>query len=183
MEWDPQKQNCDEPVIDRICRLVAAAPRDRGIVADVALFYLPYVAAIMNHWPETKIICLRRNRQEMIESFQRKVAESWGKNVNHWTIHRENVRTTEWCKSFPKYDVPPGDLAAGLGMYWDDYYKTVGELRRTFPRNIRIFETESLNTQHGVTAILDFIGIKREDQVIIHPRTNRTRGALHGESA
>jgi hypothetical protein len=183
MEWDSRKQDLDEPVVDRVCRLVAAAPRDRGIVADVALFYLPYVATILNHWPETKVVCLRRERQEVIESFQRKIAANWKKGVNHWTAQRDGVRTTEWCKAFPKYDVPPDDLAAGIAMFWDEYYRTVDELRRKFPNNIKIFGTKSLNEPRGVGAILDFIGIPRREQVIIHPHTNRMHGPLQGESA
>ena len=86
LPWNPRKSK--ENVVDRVCRLVAAAPPRARIVADVALYYLPYVATILRHWPATRVICLRRDRAEVIESFARKVREHWGDTVNHWTVHQ-----------------------------------------------------------------------------------------------
>ena len=42
------------------------------IAADVALWNLPYVTTILAEYPSTKFICLKRDKEETIQSFMRK---------------------------------------------------------------------------------------------------------------
>src|SRR5437667_11423287 len=45
--------------------------RQEQVVGDVALYYLPYVEQAIEHSPDVRILCLKRPREEVIESFCR----------------------------------------------------------------------------------------------------------------
>ena len=55
--------------------------RRHRFVGDVASYYLPYCESIFEN--KGKVIILKRERQEVIESFQRKAP-----SLNHWVEQR-----------------------------------------------------------------------------------------------
>lgn len=133
--------------------------RKTRIVADVALWTLPYVTAILGEYPSTKFICLKRDKEAVVKSFMRKTRKR-----NHWTqFSSKHWDLGEWPNEmkcpyrncYPRFDADKEDA---LGFYWD-YYQIVSEMyEAAFPDSFRIFPVEDLNTRDGCESILDFAG-------------------------
>jgi hypothetical protein len=140
--------------------------RNEDISADVALWNLPYVTTIMSGYPDTKFICLQRDKEAVVKSFMRKTA----KNRNHWTrFDSDHWDEERWFREkrcpykncYPRFNA---DKEEALGLYWD-YYNVVSEIyEQAFPDNFRIFPLDFLNSRDGCESILDFAGY--EEMVI-----------------
>lgn len=147
-------------------------------VGDVASYYLPYMKFILGRHPDVKFVCLKRNKKEVIESFDRHT-KRW--DFNHWIDHdgKKWKKSNKWDKSFPTYDIKSKKRA--IARYWEEYYKEVKKLMKKYSRNIKIFKISALNTQKGVRRILDFCGIDRTDQkIIIQIKENKSGDKTFG---
>ncbi len=153
-------------------RLAGLRARPETLVGDVAFYYLPYVELIAAQLPNTRFVCLRRDREETVRSF---VAKSEG--VHHWIQHdgTQWQKSPDWDDCFPKYDLV--DKTAAIGRYWDEYYARATELATQLP-SFRIFEMTALNDREGVEDLLDFIGVKQRALVV---GTRRNRGSGVGK--
>jgi len=144
-------------------------------VGDVALYYLPYIEYILKKYPSTKFICLKRSKKETINSFMRATPF-----YNHWTdpslmkdkgefyIDYKGKKWTKhyWNNLFPNYNNKSKEKA--IGLYWEDYYKKISELKKKYPRNIIILNTrEALNSKKGISKMLSFIGIPKKHQKLL----------------
>lgn len=120
---------------------------------DIGPYFLPYLPEILKFDPEARVICLERNKSEVIKSFLRKTA-----GRNHWYKHGGIGWTEdpEWDPSFPHYAEP--DKSRALGLYWDYYHSTAAEYRALFPDNFLFLPTLALNKTSGRLKILEFIG-------------------------
>jgi len=127
---------------------------------DVSCYYLNYVTYINSVLPDTKFICLFREREKVVTSFSNHCIKR-----DFWT-NNPNREHSPVEVSFPKY--PITDKKIAIGMYWDEYYKKASELAKKLS-NFRIFHITELNSTRGVKEILDFAGFDKSDQVI---RTN-----------
>jgi hypothetical protein len=133
--------------------------RSAKVVADIALWNLSYVTAILAEDDKTKFICLKRDKDLVIKSFIRKTPKR-----NHWTRFESEYWSDEkWSRErkcpykncYPRFDL---DKEKAIGLYWD-HYKEVSELyEQAFSDNFRIFPVEDLNTRDGCERILTFAG-------------------------
>ncbi|HET6878695.1 MAG TPA: sulfotransferase, partial [Pirellulales bacterium] len=115
--------------------------KDAAVVADAASFYLPYVEQAIAHEPDLRVICLKRPREEVVESFCKWLERINPLKINHWVDrpppgwHHDPV----WTRIFPQYDVE--DREQGIRRYWDEYYSRVDELVARYPDHVRVFAT------------------------------------------
>lgn len=129
-----------------------------GLRGDVASYYLSYVDFILSRQPEARFICLRRPRNETVDSFMRITP---GKN--HWFDHGgEGWEPDMWDDSFPSY--PDKDKRAALTRYWNEYYAEAERLKAVYPERFRIFDTTALNDRKGQAELLRFAGVAPEQQ-------------------
>lgn len=130
-------------------------------VGDIAFFYLPYIDYILQHYPGAKIICLKRAKNQVVESYIRKTPRR-----NHWVKHPGLIwHKCEWDKCFPKYHSLLKRNA--IGKYWEEYYETVDHLKLDYPESILMIDMyEALNTETGIKKILDFLDIEKRHWVI-----------------
>lgn len=134
--------------------------RKQDIAADVALWNLPYVTAILGEYHKTKFICLKRDKELVIKSYMRKTRNG----RNHWTRHDSKFWSDKkWPREkkcpygscYPKFDA---DKEKAIGLYWDYYNIVSRTYQESFPDNFRIFPVEDLNTRDGCEKILSFAG-------------------------
>ena len=146
------------------------------IVGDVGIYYLPYIPMLMKSYELVpfinqnyiiKFIILKRDREEVVESFLKKFAKQ--NNNPLQTEKEEGVRSDEWDECFPKYDGV--SLKEAIGLFYDDYYKESEQLVQAHPGNVCIFPMDSLNTDAGVLQILNFVGID-EPRILTAIRKN-----------
>lgn len=138
-------------------------------LGDVASYYLPYVAFILEQAPGARFPVLRRDRDETVRSFVRKLTDHGGRVKrrwweppqvrNHWLPRADKrwVSDLIWDKNFPGYDLPDGSgLEDYVARYYDDYYARVGALEEAFPESLRVFGLEHMTTRAGRAEILEF---------------------------
>jgi len=121
-------------------------------VGDVASSLIGYTEWFIEDYPNIKIVCLKRNKKECIESFLRKT-----KGRNNFQYGKEE--RTIFCITSPDYSADITKREA-VDEYYNDYYRIAEFLEKDFPNNFKIFNTEDLNTHKGVSDILEFCEFK-----------------------
>lgn len=148
--------------------------RKSRIAADVALWNLPYVTTILAEYPSTKFICLKRDKEETVQSFMRKTRDL----RNHWTrFDSEYWDDDKWSRErrcpykncYPRFNA---DKEEALGLYWDYYYIISEMYEKAFSDNFKIFPLEDLNTRDGCEKILTFAGY---DEMIIKTNIHKNK--------
>ncbi len=138
------------------------------LIGDVASYYLPYVDFILEHQPDARFVCLKRDRQQTIDSFVRKLEgkttkkgfwnKSDRKSRNHWLSQPTKgwARDNLWDRCFPSYALEPSaGLIDYVSRYYDEYYDTAEELQEKHPKHFRVFDMLSLNSDAGQLEILE----------------------------
>jgi hypothetical protein len=154
------------------------------LIGDIAYYYLNYVDDMLQAVPECVFVCIRRDRQQTVASWQKKTAiRRWPslwladrlkslftrtpfyKEYNYWQEHDGSRWKSDpvWDSSFPKFEAASKEEA--IGMYWDYYYLEAERLQREHADNFRIFPVEDLSDPAGQKRILSFIGIPEADMV------------------
>ncbi len=130
------------------------------IRGDIGFYWLPYTEWILEQYPDTRFICLKRNKADTVSSYLRRAGDR-----NHWLQHDGTQWELDevWDKAFPKYGIE--DRQEAVAEYWEDYYAVAGRLQRDHARRFRIFPVEALNSREGQGAILSFIGIPPAEMI------------------
>jgi hypothetical protein len=148
--------------------------RSEPIVGDDASLYLPYLDEALSAEPDLRVICLQRPRDEVIDSFGRWLDRVHPVPTDHWTTRPQPGRHHHpvWSTIFPKYDEPTRQ--AGIGRYYDDYYRQVARLQEACPDRVGVFPTTALNDEASLRDLLSFAGIPADQQVLT-PGTHLNR--------
>lgn len=120
------------------------------MAGDVAFYYLPYVEWISRARPGSTFICLKRDRQETIDSYMKKCGAR-----DHWSRFKTNA--DPWDRMYPRFDT--FDKRSAIGMYWDFYYAEADRLEKSGVR-IKTFDMRILNDKAGVESIMEFCGLE-----------------------
>lgn len=133
------------------------------VVGDVAFWYLKYVANLVKDFPNVRIVCLQRNREDTVKSLM-KCADKFGAShcidefseyydFDKWPLEAPDAVALRAC--FPKYNAPAKEA---YGHYWDEYYYLATECQKMFPKNFKIFGIEALNEHQRIVDLLRFCG-------------------------
>lgn len=138
-----------------------------ALYGDVGASFLPYVPHILEHWPQTKFVCLKRDRQAVIESFMHITP-----GVNSWSKNSSVAGVPDfWDAMHP--DMQEDDKEKAIGKYWDMYYEKAAAYAQRYPHAFAVYELEVMNTRSGRDRILDFIGMPPEHRnVDVHVHAN-----------
>ena len=143
--------------------------RHRSPSCDVAFYYLPYVETIWESCSTARFVCLKRNMDECVTSLAGKMKRI--KCNSYQTINQDEMRIhPALAELLPKYDDEPTMLSA-IRRYYMEYYR---EADRLESERFRIFRTEALNSEEGVSDILRFVGI-RNPKVVVGLKENSSR--------
>ena len=115
----------------------------------VALYYLNYIDKLFDEFGDRlRVVCLRRDPDEVAESFIRKTGGKnyWRDNINEWSDVFPQIDTTIWYAIF---------------QYWEIYYNKCNELKEIYNDNFKIFGIDNLNSNIGQKEIIDFCGVDR----------------------
>jgi hypothetical protein len=145
---------------NRLAPLSRLASLERvSAIGDVGSYYLPYVETMLARWPEIRFPCLQRDRSAVIESFVVKLCSDGPVPRNHWVKPGEGKWRADriWDRMFPKIEVPAAaPLESYVAAYYDLYCEGAESIARKYPQNVRIFQTDDLNTPEGRARILNF---------------------------
>lgn len=155
------------------------------LIGDIAFYYLNYVADILAINPDVRFVCIKRDREDTIRSWQAKTAiKRWPslwvadrikslitrtpfyQAKNHWQAHdgSEYQPDPVWDSCFP--DMPASTRTEAIGRYWDEYYATAEQLQERFPAQFQMFPIEALSSPEGQRRILSFVGVPQEQMVL-----------------
>ena len=141
---------------------------DNIFYGDVGSYFIQYVCDILKKYPTTRFICLKREKELVVQSFMKKT-----RGRNHWMerIPWYQARDIIWDKIFPRFDVSSKKEA--IALYWNIYYVMASDFEKRFPENFKVFPTEFLNSVSGMNEILDFAGIHASGRVLDKKHENK----------
>ena len=135
-------------------------------VGDIAMFWLPYLEKLFSMSKDLKVICLQRDKEEVVKSFLKKTEMR-----NHWMNH-DGIKWNycPWDNSYPNFEAETKEEA--LNFYWEYYYEQVDILIQKYPDKIRIFHVSALNSEDKVEELLTFAGF-HEKKIITKIKRNK----------
>jgi len=116
----------------------------------VAFYYLPYLDEMFTDF-DLRVVCLKRDREDTIESYLEKVP-----NENHWGQGNKS----EWSKCYPTYDLK--SKRKEIAKYYDEYYKKAREWEEKTDK-FKIFPMDYLNTPWGQQEIFEHLEIESKE--------------------
>lgn len=134
---------------------------ETSIVAESASYFLPYTDHIIDVIPSVKFVCITRDKDDVVESFNKKST-----NRNHWTdqkcfkhlwTNRGFAVDDKWDKCFPKF--PIADKKEAIGMYWELYHRLSDYYQWLYPQNFKKFPISVLNNEQIMAKMFRFIGV------------------------
>lgn len=136
-EWDESA--------DKLLEKIGMLEKFDGNGGDVACWHLPHIDAVLQKYPNIKVVCMKRDRDETVKSFI----------ANFPQIALDGVQMFRY---FPAQS--GNSFERKVKNYWDMYYEIADELEEKY-HNFKIFDIENLNTRKGQDKIFDFIGIQK----------------------
>ena len=131
---------------------------DASTVGDVGLYWLNYLPWLTSFVPQVRIICLMRDKEETVASFRQRIPD---RNILVLPESKHFEPDTKFehgrWRMFPKYDLPRKDAFA---KYWDDYYETARDWRRSYATLFLLTPMDDLNSEEGQRRMLEFAGIE-----------------------
>ena len=149
--------NIDALKLDTFLDKLEIKSGDSRMYGCVASYFLPYVEIIHKKVPSAVFICLKRDKEETIQSFKLKSGK------NHWSQNAD-VGSSIWDMIHPKYDTQ--DIDEALGNYWDEYYAKASQLAQKYPEHFKVFPIDVLNTEAGLNELLDFAQFPKDNRTI-----------------
>jgi len=134
------------------------------VVGDVSLFYLNYVEKILKKYPLSKFVVLKRNKQDVVQSYDNFV------KCNHWSVNQKSNHI--WRVAYPKYNTRVDKKKESIGLFWNEYYAKVNKLCKKYPDSIAVFDSpQVLNNEKTQMKMLDFCGFVTK-KFVVHKINN-----------
>lgn len=121
-------------------------------VCEVSFYNLPYTNQLIAKYDNVKFVILKRDRQEVIDSYMKKTS-----GRNHLQLHDgTHYKHCVWDSAYPKFkeDV---DKAGSIGLFWDMYYNSCADIDQSLCYNMN---TDDLNDEVECLNMLNFCGFK-----------------------
>ena len=150
-------------------RLKVIFGRTGDTVADISFYYLPYIKHILTSHPNTKVVCLQRNKNDTVNSYMTKTS-----GRNHWCNDGGSRADPIWDKTYPHYDDIKNKKDA-IKRYWEEYYETMNGLVSLYPDNVHVYDfINVLNDKQTQTHMFNFIGLS-DFNITLNIKKNRTK--------
>ncbi len=142
---------------EAMSRVAGIAARLSLVAADVAWHYLCHLLVILDNYPDTKFICLERDRTGYLISAYRKILA----NVNPFQDHdgRDWISFPEFECGVPKFNRCSRDKT--LQRYYDFYILKSYRLAERFSDNVRIWPMDVLNNTVLQAEMLTWAGFDK----------------------
>tara|TARA_R110002020_G_scaffold457122_1_gene673923 strand:+ start:1759 stop:2382 length:624 start_codon:yes stop_codon:yes gene_type:complete len=140
--------------------------RTLPIKADISLWWLNFVDQIVDKYKDdVKFICLRRDKEQTVNSYVKKMNINGTNGMNHVQDHDGSFYAKNpWDASYPNFEAD--SLPEALGLYWEDYYKRSEEFTKKYPNQFKLVDMLDLNDKDKVLDLLNFCEIPNPNVVI-----------------
>lgn len=125
---------------------------EKKFFGDVGFYHLPHCREYVEAFPDAKFIILKRDKNETILSFEKKVTFR-----NHWMHGHGKFKPCPWGwdPCFPKFDADSRKQA--ISLYYDHYYSECQKLDQS---KCFWIQTPELNNEEKVVEMLIWCGFK-----------------------
>lgn len=135
-------------------------------VFDAAHWWLNAAEQVMNAFPGTRLIGLRREMVDNVESFMRIKGRGTG-SLNHWVPPGDGPwKHTHWDLAYPTYRVlmppetsPVAFKRALISRYVTEYNAALEGMALRWPNEVMLVRTETLNDAAVQESIFGFVGV------------------------
>jgi len=145
-------QEWSGPVGHRVMKLFDRS-KDK-FQADCCWSYLPHVEQILKAKPNTKFVCMYRDKEGYLDSAEKKCAE-----VFKGEIQEQHKRFWPACFGLERDE---------LSEYYDQYKNTALWYAQEFPRQFFLMDMESLNDPESTELLLRWLGYENPKHVSAH---------------
>ena len=165
-----------DPPEDPIRNLIANIEAHRGrdvLCGEVQAHVLPHLPFIRRHLPDTKVVCMHRAKQEVVNSFL-----SWAPGYTTlrpadkiFLMNNPKPGPKTYANKFPIIDAATPEQA--WGFWWEFYELMVQSIADPiFHMNVN-----DLNDDSRVGQLFDFLEIPPKDRVFIEERKHNSLAA------
>jgi SAM-dependent methyltransferase len=156
LPWDSDDR--EVKIRERIARIRKGGDGAR-LIGDIASFYLPYVATILDAEPAVKMVCLRAEASQIAKSFESFLDSTSRVRIHHWSdqLPAGWFHDPVWTRAFPKYKLPTRSEA--IERYAQEYYEIADNLASRFGDQFKILDLHDLSDESKVKSLLAYVGI------------------------
>ena len=169
-------KNSENIIMDRIENLenslYANTKRSQSftVTGDVGFYFLPYLELLINNFPYLKIISTKKSKKNTFNDIMNDIKTNSSlfarlfmfkkKYKNHWVNHNGSSWEKDCVldKCYPKFKV--ASLEESINRYIEMYISNLKTLQRKYPKNIKIFFSDELDSNYGKKKILSFMEYK-----------------------
>jgi len=131
--------------------------------ADISLSWTPHIGTFLD-WAEQedrflRIVGMKRDRDEVVNSY----IDAKLEDTNHWTYppKKPDEKTHPWDEAYPSC-VKTHDKRRGIELFWEKVYNIIEHYAEKDNR-VKVFNIDALNSEKGVSSILDFCGYESKN--------------------
>ncbi len=141
------------------------------VIGEVAFYMFPYLELLINNFPYLKFICTQQNKKKTYEDLisDAKINNNFFIRMllfkkeykNHWILHDGTKWQKDYVldKCYPKFEVD--SLKSSIDKYIDLYHSGLKRIQKKYPKNLKVFYLDELNSDYGKNKIFSFIGVKK----------------------
>jgi hypothetical protein len=134
---------------------------NNDVVCAVGYYWLKYVPMVVRELCPVKFVHIWREKEEVVESF-------WNKKTR---IRGMEVEDDEWFGVYPFLDYPP--TKDKIAKTWEKYQYIAGRMAKFYSNITHTLHMNDLNDMAKVSALLDFVDIPKEQQVLERVHLNK----------
>ena len=136
------------------------------LIGEVSCALLPHVQAIRDPVPDLRVICLHRNREDVVKSFMSWMVPS-NLRPSDRVLRAEKFSGTnipDVVERFPVIDAATPEQA------WGFYWEMAEKLMEAVKEPVKHVWMNSLNDDYTLESIFDFLEIPSQDRVLCDRR-------------
>lgn len=126
--------------------------------AEVSLFAVNYVDFVKEHYPDCKIVVIKRDKNEVIDSFVNLLKIRF-KSDDLKAIYR-------LCEKgyAVKFDRTKDNLIDAISSYYDQVYETCDSYVEKYPGSVYKINLMDLNDDEKLDELFDFLGVDQDER-------------------
>jgi hypothetical protein len=133
--------------------------RENHLIGDVSSFWLPHIANLKAEIPDLRVVCLHRDKDQVVESFLKWLAGlSNLRPVDMFVLVQDPILKL-YINLFPTIDHLTAKQA--WEVYWDLCEKIMAEIEPP----VLHMDMEDLNDNEALDQVHAFLGVNPEDRI------------------
>ena len=139
------------------------------VTGDIAFYFLPYIELLINNFPYIKLICTKKSKKYIFNDVMSDIKTDNSifsrlfmfkkQYKNHWVEHNGRNWEKDYVldKCYPTFH--NNNLKESVNKYIDLYISDIKKIQKKYPKNLKVFYSDELDSKYGTKKVLSFIGV------------------------